>query len=115
MSDTQPRPEPEDRVDMMGDQQLEGKDWKRLRAELVSDEAEVVEMTRKRLAQLRKQRGFTQKSVAQEMSVSQARVSAIEAGQVEATEIGTVSKYVAALGGRLRLVADFGDDGTVAI
>ena len=43
------------------------------------------------------------------MKVAQSRVSAIENGKVSATEVGTLAKYVAALGGRLKVVADFGD------
>lgn len=84
--------------------------WSEVRPKLVRDEEGVDEMKHALLAQLRKRQGLTQKAVAKEMDVSQARVSAIEAGQVEATEVGTITKYVSALGGRLRLVADFGDD-----
>jgi hypothetical protein len=41
--------------------------------------------------------------------VSQRRVSAIEHGEEQATR-GTLAAYVAALGGRLRLVAEFEDE-----
>jgi DNA-binding XRE family transcriptional regulator len=87
-----------------------GRGWGEVRPKLVRDEGGVDEMKHVLLAQLRKRQGLTQKAVAKEMDVSQARVSAIEAGQVEATEVGTITKYISALGGRLRLVADFGDD-----
>ncbi len=43
------------------------------------------------------------------MKVSQARVSKIERGNLSRTEIGTLQSYVEALGGKLRVVADFGD------
>jgi hypothetical protein len=42
------------------------------------------------------------------MGVSQARVSKLESGDLPHTELGTLQSYVAALGGNLRIVADFG-------
>jgi DNA-binding XRE family transcriptional regulator len=62
-----------------------------------------------RLAEVRKRRGMTQTEVARQMGVSQRRVSAIEHGEEQATR-GTLAAYVAALGGRLRLVAEFDDE-----
>ena len=47
------------------------------------------------------------------MGVSQRRVSAIESAQLTRTEIGTIASYVQALGGRLRLIADFGDQAVI--
>ena len=43
------------------------------------------------------------------MGVSQARVSKLESGDLSHTELGTLQSYVAALGGNLRIVADFGE------
>lgn len=43
------------------------------------------------------------------MGVGQRRVSDIESAQLLRTEVSTIDSYVAALGGRLRLVAEFGD------
>jgi hypothetical protein len=43
------------------------------------------------------------------MHVSQRRVSAVERGDLTRTEVGTVAAYVAALGGRLEIVADSGN------
>jgi DNA-binding XRE family transcriptional regulator len=63
-----------------------------------------------RLAEIRRGRGLTQTDVAAEMQVSQKRVSAVERGQIERTELGTVAAYVRALGGRVEVVADFGDE-----
>ncbi len=63
-----------------------------------------------RLAEIRKERGLTQTDVAAEMNVSQKRVSAVERGQLTRTELGTVIAYVHALGGRVEVVADFGDE-----
>jgi DNA-binding XRE family transcriptional regulator len=61
-----------------------------------------------RLAELRKRRGLTQEQVAARMGVSVARVSQIEAGDVSTQEV--LNRYVSALGGTLKLIADFGDE-----
>lgn len=61
-----------------------------------------------RLADIRKAHGHArQADVATLMGVSQARVSKLESGDLSHTELGTLQAYVAALGGRLRIVADF--------
>lgn len=62
------------------------------------------------LAEVRRSQHVTQKVVAAAMGVAQPRVSAIERGEISATEIGTLRSYIEALGGHLRLVADFGDE-----
>lgn len=61
-----------------------------------------------RLAELRKRREMTQDQVASRMGVSVARVSQIEAGDVSTQEV--LARYIAALGGTLKLIADFGDE-----
>ena len=66
-----------------------------------------------RLAEVRKSRSLTQSDVAAQMGVSQVRVSQIERGQLTASEVGTLVSYVEALGGRLTMVADFGDQSVV--
>ncbi|SIB02515.1 transcriptional regulator [Mycobacteroides abscessus subsp. bolletii] len=43
------------------------------------------------------------------MGVSQARGSKLESGDLSHTEMGTLQSYVAALGGSLRVVAEFGE------
>jgi len=58
------------------------------------------------LAETREQLGLGQKQIAA-MGVSVARVSQIEHGEVTSFEV--IARYVEALGGRLDLVADFGD------
>ncbi|MFI0463834.1 MULTISPECIES: helix-turn-helix domain-containing protein [Saccharopolyspora] len=69
-----------------------------------------------RLTQLRKAAGLSQSEVAARMQVSQPRVSKLEQGDLAQIEVGTLERYVAALGGRLRLVADFEDhDVTVSM
>ena len=59
------------------------------------------------LAEARKQLGLGQKDIATAMNVSIARISQIEHGEVTSFEV--IARYVEALGGRLDLVADFGD------
>ena len=62
-----------------------------------------------RLADVRRAQSVTQVDVAEVMHVSQARVSKIERGELSRTELGTLQAYVEALGGHLRVIADFGD------
>lgn len=67
------------------------------------------EITGYQLAQLRKELGVTQTQLAKIMKVSQARVSAIERGDLAHTTLSTVRAYIEALGGHVRVVADMGD------
>jgi DNA-binding XRE family transcriptional regulator len=62
-----------------------------------------------RLADMRRRLGVTQAEVAERMGVTQGRVSAIEHAKPGATELRTLAAYVEALGGRLEIIADFGD------
>jgi len=62
------------------------------------------------LAEQRTRLGLTQAQVAQRMGVRQERVSAIERADPGSTEVRTLASYVEALGGRLEIVADLGDE-----
>jgi predicted XRE-type DNA-binding protein len=62
-----------------------------------------------RLAQLRQELQLSQAEVAKRMGISQPRISQLENGDVGQMEVDTLSRYVLALGGRLKLVADFDD------
>jgi predicted XRE-type DNA-binding protein len=94
--------------------------WEDLRSELIGpeDEKEVAlrssrmlaEERAHRLADARKRRHVSQRNLADAMGVSQSRVSAIERGQLDRAELSTLAAYVAALGGKLEIVADFGDE-----
>jgi hypothetical protein len=42
--------------------------------------------------------------------VGQQRVSRIEKGPLERSEVDTLAAYIQALGGKLKIVADFGDE-----
>jgi DNA-binding XRE family transcriptional regulator len=59
------------------------------------------------LTEMRKNAGLTQAEVAEAMGVSHQRVSAIESGAV--AELATLADYIRALGGELKVIADFGD------
>ena len=61
-----------------------------------------------RLAEMRKRRGMTQEQVSVRMGVSVARVSQIEGGDVSTQDV--LNRYITALGGTLKLIADFGDE-----
>jgi DNA-binding XRE family transcriptional regulator len=61
-----------------------------------------------RLAEIRRRRGFTQAQVAARMGVGKSRISQIETGKVATRDV--LDRYVEALGGRLSLMADFGDE-----
>ena len=62
-----------------------------------------------RLAEMRRRLGVTQAEVAARMGITQGRVSAIEHAKPGTTELRTLAAYVEALGGRLEIIADFGD------
>jgi DNA-binding XRE family transcriptional regulator len=59
------------------------------------------------LTEIRKRAGLTQAEVAEAIGVSRQRVSAIENGSV--AELSTLADYIRALGGELKVIADFGD------
>jgi DNA-binding XRE family transcriptional regulator len=67
----------------------------------------VLQVQAEYLAEMRKKAGMTQAEVAEAMGVSQQRVSAIERGSV--AELATLADYIRALGGELKVIADFGD------
>lgn len=63
-----------------------------------------------RLRELREQFDLTQVELAAELDVSQNRVSRIERGDLDKTQVDTLRRYVEALGGKLRLEVQVGDD-----
>jgi DNA-binding XRE family transcriptional regulator len=102
----------------------EARSWEDLKQELDFTETErkeidtgaqrlVAEARAYRLAELRRRQHTTQVDVAKAMGVTQARVSRIEKGQLARSEVDTLSAYVQALGGKLKIVADFGDESYV--
>ncbi|MEU0687216.1 helix-turn-helix domain-containing protein [Streptomyces uncialis] len=71
----------------------------------------LAEVTGRRLAELRRARGLTQRDVADRMGVTKGRVSQIERGQVSGQEV--LVRFAVALGGRLHQAIHF-DDGDIA-
>ena len=59
------------------------------------------------LAEMRTTAGVTQAELAEALGVSQARISKIEHGEISGIDV--VRTYVAALGGRIDVVARLGD------
>jgi predicted XRE-type DNA-binding protein len=100
---------------------IEVRDWSRIREDMVNHgrinpvevdrlKREMLDETRAfRLAELRKAQGLTQTALADLLAVAQSRVSQIESGDLQHSELGTLQNYIEALGGHLRVVADFGD------
>lgn len=62
-----------------------------------------------RLREVREALAVTQVEIAGELGVGQNRVSAIEHGDIDHTQVSTLRRYVEALGGRLKVEAAFGD------
>lgn len=97
------------------------KNWKEIRAErITTPEAEArvaalkdevrAEQRAYRLAEVRQQQGLTQVQLAETLHISQAAVSSIERGALGRSELSTIRRYVEALGGKIEIVADFGDE-----
>ena len=55
------------------------------------------------------QRAFRLAEMRRRLGITQGRVSAIEHAKPGTTELRTLAAYVEALGGRLEIIADFGD------
>jgi predicted XRE-type DNA-binding protein len=93
-------------------EEIEAADSARIDEAKVAEHRERIRAAQRayRLAEIRRARGLTQTEVAAEMHVSQRRVSAVEHGQLGRAQLGTVASYVEALGGRVEIVADFGDE-----
>jgi predicted XRE-type DNA-binding protein len=62
-----------------------------------------------RLAEVRRNRSLTQREVADAMGVSGPRVSDVERGRLDTVSVSVLRAYVEALGGRLRVTAEFDD------
>lgn len=102
--------------------------WKGLRSEAVTDgrldeprvadararqralARQLAEVRAHRLAELREALGMTQVALAERLRVSQSRVSRIERGAIDHTQLETLRAYLEALGGELEVSARFGDE-----
>jgi predicted XRE-type DNA-binding protein len=63
-----------------------------------------------RLRELREQQALSQSEVADAIHVSQRRVSGIESGDVERTQVATLRRYAQAVGGELRVEVEIDGD-----
>ena len=97
------------------------KNWKEIRSERINTpeaEARVAALKEEaraeqrafRLAEVRQQQGLTQVQLADTLHISQAAVSSIERGELSRSELSTIRKYVEALGGKIEIIASFGDE-----
>jgi DNA-binding XRE family transcriptional regulator len=94
------------------------KNWREVRATAVArglDEQGVADAREQledrirahRLAEVRKDQHVTQAEIAQRLGVGQPRISQIEHGDLNRTELATLRAYVEALGGELEISATF--------
>lgn len=70
----------------------------------------VAELRAYRLTELRQAVGFNQETLAQKLGISQSRVSRIERGDLDHTEIATLRAFTQALGGELEITVKLGDE-----
>ena len=73
-------------------------------------DAQLAKVRAHRLAELREAHDLTQTVVAQKLGISQPRLSKIESGELDNTQISTLRALVRALGGELEVVAKVGDE-----
>ncbi|WP_293911027.1 XRE family transcriptional regulator [Deinococcus sp.] len=96
--------------------------WNELRAQAVQtgqiDEPQVAQHRAEalakvqayRLAAVRKAAGLNQQTLARQLGVSQSRVSRIERGDFDHTEIATLRAFAQALGGELEVTVKLGQE-----
>jgi predicted XRE-type DNA-binding protein len=70
----------------------------------------LAEVRAHRLRELREQVSMTQTQLADLLEVTQRRVSSIERGQIDRTQVDTLRRYVEALGGELHVDVKLGDE-----
>jgi predicted transcriptional regulator len=80
------------------------------RAKVDHHKARMLEEVRAfQLRELREAIGLTQVQLADALVVSQNRVSRLEHGDIERTQVDTLRRYVEALGGQLHVEVEIGD------
>lgn len=81
------------------------------RAEIEQAKAQMLaEVRAYRLRELREQAGLTQTQLAERIGVGQRQVSKIESGDLDSAKIGTIRRYLEAVGGGLEVDYVVGDD-----
>lgn len=101
---------------------MKAQSWKAVRAQAVADgrinEQRVAELKEEalarvrahKLAELRSSTGLNQEELSQRLGISQSRVSRIERGDLEKTELATLRAFVRALGGDIEVTVKLGED-----
>lgn len=101
---------------------MKAQNWKAVRAEAVVDGRvngkRVAELKGKALAQVRAHRlaevrgatGLNQEERSRRLGISQSRVSRIERGDLEKTELATLRAFVQALGGDIEVTVKLGEE-----
>ena len=98
---------------------IEFHDWDDIQAELDDGDTDALARERARteawmsayhLAEERKRLGLTQLQVAELMGVTAGRISQIENGDLDTNEVATLSRYAQALGARMRIIFDYGNE-----
>lgn len=101
---------------------MKTRNWKAVRQEAMAagriDETEVGKLRGDMLAQIRAYKlaevraasGLSQQDLAEQLQVSQSRISRIEHGDLDRTELATLRKFAQALGGELELTLKLGDE-----
>lgn len=84
----------------------------KLDAERVLKRAERLhaEVRAHRLGEIRDAYGLTQVALAENIGVTQPRISNIERGELDHTEVATIRAYIEGIGGTFELLAKFGDE-----
>lgn len=101
---------------------MKTKRWKDIRQEAQAqgrlDEQEIATLKEEllaevrafKLAELRSAVGLSQQDIADQLQVSQSRISRIEHGELDKTELVTLRKFARALGGEIELTLKLGDE-----
>lgn len=101
---------------------MKAQNWKAVRAAAVAggriDEKRVAELRGTALAQVRAHRlaevrsatGLNQEELSRRLGISQSRVSRIERGDLEKTELATLRAFVQALGGEIEVTVKLGEE-----
>jgi len=80
-------------------------------AEMETRKSEIRQYARAyKLREMREAQAMTQAQLAQELGVGQNRVSQIELGKINHSQVDTLKRYIEALGGHLTVQAEFGDN-----
>ena len=101
---------------------MKTKRWKDIRQEAQAqgrlDEQEIATLKEEllaevrafKLSELRSAVGLSQQDIADQLQVSQSRISRIENGELDKTELVTLRKFARALGGEIELTLKLGDE-----